>query len=143
MNERQFDYPSGRLTRRRSRKVADAAPIFEPTDTMRPATAPQTQIPCEVLLPAPIESEILAVLDSAVDGETIAMTYQRREHELRGVFARLTVAESRGLQRRLSIPAPGDVLAARFNGMIAERCQRLLAFLGDARRREALGRRQG
>ena len=62
----------------------------------------------------------------------------RKEHELGSVFMRLTVLEAWKLHKRLSIPAKDDALATAFGRLIEERRARLLAFLGDARRRAAL-----
>jgi hypothetical protein len=84
------------------------------------------------------ERELQAALGSELPGETIAMAYQRREHELCALFASLSVAEARALHRRLMTPHPDDLFATTFQRMIAERRHRLLVFLGDARRREAV-----
>jgi len=100
--------------------------------------------PCEVGIPREIESAILAVLEGPVGfGETIETTFRRKEHELGALFAKLTVIECRALHKRLENPKAGDALALRFGAMISVRRARLLAFLQDARRREAIvgGRR--
>jgi len=73
--------------------------------------------------------------------ETAAVGFARKEAELRQVMSLLTVAESRALQSRLSNPKPGDQLAELFMRMTADRRARLINFLADARRREALARR--
>ena len=61
-----------------------------------------------------------------------------KEHEIGSLFIRLTVLEAWTLHKRLSNPAVGDPLAAAFARLVIERRSRLLAFLGDARRRAAL-----
>jgi hypothetical protein len=92
----------------------------------------------EVGIPREIESAILAVLEGPVGfGETIETTFRRKEHELGALFAKLTVVECRALHKRLDNPQAGDALALRFGAMISVRRARLLAFLQDARRREA------
>ena len=65
--------------------------------------------------------------------------FRRKEHDLGALFARLTVLECRVLHKRLSNPAPDDQLASAFSRLVLERRGRLLMYLADARRREALG----
>ena len=100
-----------------------------------------------VLAPAPAlsgirpetERALLAVLESAAQpGETIDAHGRRKERELGALFATASVFEARALHGRLSNPKPGDALATRFARMIVERRHRLLQFLADARRREAI-----
>jgi hypothetical protein len=85
-----------------------------------------------------IDAAIVAVFDRAVSGETIAMSYARRERELRALFERLTPDACRVLSRRLEAKVPGDQVAEHFGRMVAERRQRLVSYLDDARRREAV-----
>ena len=88
------------------------------------------------------DAALIGVLDSpAAPGETCRDQFARKEVALRAAFASLSVATQRALHRRLSAAAPGDVLAERFSRLAADRRARLLAFLGDARRREALNAR--
>jgi len=88
-----------------------------------------------------LDARMLAILASGpAHGETLDAAFRRKEHELGAVFARLSVAESRALHRRLSVPAQDDLVAARFGQLIVERRGRLLAFLADARRREAIAK---
>jgi hypothetical protein len=70
-------------------------------------------------------------------GETIAHSFQTKEHDLGALFAVLTIAEARALYRRLSAPTADDALAVAFDRLTRDRRARLLAFLADARRREA------
>lgn len=85
------------------------------------------------------EAEIEAVLAAPIEG-AVAAGYQRKEEALRAELGRLTVAESRALAARLRRARPDDPIAALFGRMTAERRGRLLGFLDDARRREAVGR---
>ena len=86
-----------------------------------------------------LERAIANVLDGRPAlGETIDAAFRRKEYELGTVFARLSVIQAHMLLKRFSNPRAGDELAAKFGTMIAIRRSRLLAFLGDARRREAL-----
>ncbi len=83
----------------------------------------------------------LAILDGApLDGETIDGAFRRKERELGAAFAELGALDARTMHARLAHPRSGDVLAARFSRLVVERRGRLLAFLADARRREALRR---
>jgi hypothetical protein len=50
----------------------------------------------------------------------------------------LTIADARELHRRFSNAATDDALATSFKRLIGERRARLLAFLADARRRNAI-----
>jgi hypothetical protein len=85
------------------------------------------------------ECEILAVLDAPANvGEAAEAAFRRKERELGAVFATLTTLESRALHTRLSNPKPDDAMAMRFVRLVADRRARLLAFLADARRREAI-----
>jgi len=85
-----------------------------------------------------LEMEILAVLDAPPEAhEQIAFAFQRKERELRALFDRLTVKDSRELVRRLTLRMTGDRIAERMERLNADRRYRLIAFLGDARRREA------
>jgi hypothetical protein len=89
--------------------------------------------------PVALEVEILSVLTtSPLPCEQLAFAFKRKEQELGALFARLSVADSRELHRRCTVVLDGDELAARFRRLVAERQARLLAFLADARRREAM-----
>jgi hypothetical protein len=71
-----------------------------------------------------------------ITDESAAAGHARKEAELKAVFARVSAVESRALHTRL---ARGDDELARLIGrMVPERRLRLLAFIADARRREAL-----
>lgn len=90
-------------------------------------------------LPPEVELRLRTILQTGIrPGETLNAGYQRLEHELGAQLATLTVLQSRALHRRLANPGPGDALASAFQRLIPPRRGRLLAFLADARRREAL-----
>ncbi len=95
--------------------------------------------PLRVWRTVSLEAEIAAVLDAPpLPGEQLAAAFRRKELTLGDLFARLTVAEARELHRRFTCSLADDALAVRFNRLVSERRARLLAFLADARRREAL-----
>jgi len=124
-----------------------AAPTTAPSSLVStPAATPAPAINVGPALAPPVsdvspehERDILAVLDApATIGEAAASLFRRKEHELRTVFARLSVPESHALDKRLSSPNADDAIAARFSRLVVERRSRLIAFLADARRREAI-----
>jgi hypothetical protein len=79
------------------------------------------------------------VLESPQEyGETIEVAFRRKEQALVSLFAALGPRDALALHARLSSPREGDALAARFARLVRERRDRLLAFLADARRREAV-----
>ena len=101
--------------------------------------APRT--PVAGIVSSAAERTLLAILDApAQPGETLHAAYRRKERELGTAFAGLAVSEARALSRRLTTPRADDALALKFSRLVADRRGRLLAFLGDARRREALAR---
>ena len=81
----------------------------------------------------------IAIIEAPLElGETALVGWAKKEAELRAAFAALTVMEARSLQSRLSNPRSGDQLGAAFMRMTYERRARLISFLADARRRDAL-----
>jgi hypothetical protein len=87
------------------------------------------------------EHEIIAALDQgAAPGERTADAFRRKEHVVGNLFASLSVDDSRSLHRRLTNPTQEDPIAIRMNRLTPERKGRLIAFLGDARRRAALAK---
>lgn len=86
---------------------------------------------CDVALLAILEAPLRA-------SETAAAGFARKELELRRVLGTLSVIESRSLQSRLSYPKSVDAVAQAFQRLTGERRARLLAFIADARRRQAL-----
>jgi hypothetical protein len=88
-----------------------------------------------------VERALIAILESAPGSdETLDFAFRRKEHAVGAMFAALPTQEARLLHRRLSQPIAGDRLAELFHRLVVDRRVRLLAFLGDARRREALAR---
>jgi hypothetical protein len=86
-----------------------------------------------------LEAEILEVLtEPALPGEQLAFAFKQKEQRLGELFASLNVADSRELHRRCTLGLPGDLLAAGFRRLVSDRQSRLLAFLADARRRQAV-----
>ena len=83
------------------------------------------------------EDALVAVLTAPIAG-SVAAAYQQKEAAIRGELERLPAAECRVLAERLRRARPGDQLAALFGRMTVERRGRLLAYLDDARRREAV-----
>ena len=93
----------------------------------------------EDTLPDGFEARLLRILtDSSHLGETIEAVFRRKEQALGSMFASLSGQVSRSLHARLDTPRNGDKLAAQFQRLVQDRRQRLLAFLGDGRRREAV-----
>jgi hypothetical protein len=86
-----------------------------------------------------LEQAILAALDASPSAsETMLAGFQRKERALVQLFAQLSVSDARTLHRRLTLPVDSDPIASRFARLISERRARLIAFLADARRREAI-----
>ncbi len=120
-----------------------AEPSLAATSTAAAAERAPRKPAIEIVSPA-AEHALLAILEApAQPGETLYVAYRRKERELGIAFAKLAVSEARALLRRLMTPRADDVLALRFSRLVADRRHRLLAFLGDARRREALARMVG
>lgn len=84
------------------------------------------------------ETELLAILRRPVGPGQARDGHMEKEREIGAVFARMSVAEAMALYKRLTFKLPGDVIVEAFARLIEERRARLLAFLGDARRRAAL-----
>jgi hypothetical protein len=107
----------------------------------------EAQTPAPVGVPrttVSLEREIINALEEKpLPGERIADAFQRKERVVGSLFASLSVDDARSLHRRLCIPGKDDVIAARLARLTPERRARLIAFLGDARRRAALGARKG
>ncbi|HEU0033131.1 MAG TPA: hypothetical protein VFQ53_21005 [Kofleriaceae bacterium] len=85
------------------------------------------------------EAELLQLLLAPLrDGETATQGHDRKEREVGAWFAQLAPIDAFQLHRRLANPRSDDALAAAFGRMIPARRLRLLAFLGDAKRRAAM-----
>ena len=111
----------------------------EPAADLNVRRGPTLVTIADVSIPAEIETQLTQILASSpVLGETLELAYKRKEHEIGSVFARLSALESRTLHERLTLARQDDALATQFSRLIETRRLRLLAFLNDARRREAL-----
>ena len=89
---------------------------------------------------AAIDAALIAILDAPLRlGETALIGYARKEAEMLRILASLTVAESRALHARLVVAQPDDPLGGKLARFTADRRNRLVHFLADARRREAVG----
>jgi hypothetical protein len=110
------------------------APIEEgPPSTSQVLHVPIGSIPHE------IEAKILAVLHRPRQlDESYAESSANRETELGALFAELDVTRAFHLRRRLETACADDPLWSSFQRLVVNRRQRLLRFLGDARRRSAL-----
>lgn len=119
-----------------ARPPADA-PVLRLVDPAPPIAAlPRSVVNAQLAS----DAEILGVLATpAVAGESTDAFHRRKEHLLGALFAALGAAEADALHERLSTtPRADDRVAAQFGRLVHERRERLLAFLGDARRREAI-----
>lgn len=125
-----------------------AKPALRPADApvlrLVDPTPPIAALPRSVVTPPICEldrdAEILAVLATpSVASESTDAYHRRKEHLLGALFAALGAAEADALHGRLSTtPRADDRVAAQFGRLVLERRERLLAFLGDVRRREAI-----
>jgi len=115
------------------RKVQLATPssIWSPAPHVAAHTVPEP--PLDHLL-APIHE---IVLRPSRAGETVMVAHARKEGDLRDLFARLSIVEARALHRRLERASTGDSIAVLFQRLAPDRRRRLVAFLADARRRDA------
>jgi hypothetical protein len=115
-----------------------------PAQPARPRVATETAAPAAPAVSlhgGELDDKLLAVLTAPASAlETALACFERKERELTRLFAALSAIESRALHLRLVQPRAGDALATRFAHFTVERRVRLLTFLADARRREALRR---
>ena len=124
--------------------------IFSPAVRVRPPNTqnprghefrslPESKSSRIVARPPSKDASWIAIIEAPLEpGETAMVGFARKEAELRNSFAALSVMESRSLHARLANPRSGDTLVAAFMRMTADRRARLINFLSDARRREAL-----
>jgi hypothetical protein len=92
-------------------------------------------------IPPPVqrEAEIVAIVSAPLTGGA-TVGYAQKEALLRDVLEELSHAESRTLALRIRQGSPEDPLTPPFQRWTAERRARIVAFLEDSRRREALRR---
>ena len=84
---------------------------------------------------------MIDVIDRPVDAaEGHQLGNDRKERQLRDLFAALSLREALEVRKRLAAARSGDRLAASFQRLVVERRGRLIAFLADAGRRAALAR---
>ena len=113
----------------------------------------QPQVPDRIVLDAPravatpaapppsseLEDRLIAILESPPHAnEMIAACFARKEAELGNVLATIDVDSARALHKRLTTFAGEDRLVTAFNRLTADRRQRLIVYLADARRRAAI-----
>ena len=125
-----------------SKSISFATPNVSPPATVRPNALASRRAAVSIKRATPVSSEVplIAILDRPLGkGEPASIGFARKEHDLIAAFAKLTVLEARAIHARLTINAPDDVLAAKFALLTVDRRTRLLYFLADARRREAVG----
>jgi hypothetical protein len=118
------------------RELRETFGIWEPTSgANRPTTdAVRRGQAIPASLPEPIEAEIAAVLAQPLaPGETYQQGHDRRERELRRLFAGLAVMPRYALRRRLERDGNDDALAAAFRRLVIERRLRLIAVLASPR----------
>ncbi|MBL0214436.1 MAG: hypothetical protein IPQ07_11165 [Myxococcales bacterium] len=126
--------------------VMHIVPVTEVAKPTPPVVVEPSAAPASAPRPAPpslpmdeLDRGFLAVLDeTAASGESAEVLFRRKEHMLGTMFAALPAPAALALHKRLTSPAPGDLLSVRFSRLVAERRGRLLAFLADAPRREAV-----
>ena len=124
-----------------SKSIFFATPNVSPP-AVRPNALASRRAAVSTKRATPVSSEVplIAILDRPLGkGEPASIGFARKEHDLIAAFAKLTVLEARAIHARLTINAPDDVLAAKFALLTVDRRTRLLYFLADARRREAVG----
>jgi hypothetical protein len=111
-------------------------PITLARGTVPPAAVEEVRVVVETSALAPdVEQRVIAILRADREGgETIELTYKRKENELASVFAGLTQARARALHARLLAAHQDDALASSFARLVEARRIRLMAFLLTARR---------
>ena len=114
-------------------------PTIVRMSTIHEPTGPAPKRVPEAIVPRSVELRIAAAFaDQPRMGETIEVAFRRKEHALVCAFALLVPLEARALHRRFSQPVTGDPLAASFARLTADRRARLLSYLEDTRRRQAV-----
>lgn len=89
----------------------------------------------------PIDALLIAILEAPLGaGASTQACFVRKERELAEIFATLGGAASLAMQSRLTRCSPGDELAAKFARLTSDRRARLVHYLADVTRREALAR---
>lgn len=91
-------------------------------------------------LPVVIEQELIAILEAPAPAHlTSSHAFKLREEALLFVMSALTIAQSKRLHTRLVAQMSDDALAAAFQlRLVGDRRNRILQFLAQAPRRQAL-----
>lgn len=127
------------LPTRRPRRAAPQETICAPAPVSLVPVIAETHS----ALPKPIalEDAIIAALDAPAEPhERPSEVFRRKELAVGELFAALSIIDAYVLHKRLSVRQAGDPIASRFGRLVADRQQRLMEFLGDARRRAAFAR---
>jgi hypothetical protein len=110
-----------------------------PSATGTPSQTSAAVVQTPRLIASSHDARLIAIIEAPIGAfECANVGFARKERELRAAFAALPILDQRALHARLSNPRTGDLLSEKFHCMTCERRTRLLAFLGDARRRAAL-----
>jgi len=125
------DTLDAQLSTMRRREARHAHTIWEPASAGEPAAAADA-------VAIPIEAAIIEAIVRPIEpGEMHRAGNDRKERELLALLDTLTPVQALALRRRLANGRAGDPMVAAFARLIAERRNRVLAFLDDARRRAA------
>lgn len=127
---------------------AAPAPHAEPSVAPEPsrlalrAARPVVEAPRPALdaLPAEIEVELIAILEAPAPAHlTSSHAFKLREEALLFVMSALSIAQSKRLHTRLVAQMSDDTLATAFHlRLVGDRRNRILLFLSQAPRRQAL-----
>jgi hypothetical protein len=139
----------GRLAQLRAVEAgpALAAPVDKPrrieiVSDSTVCTPPQADDATPVVEPQLPQEVVDAVMDALraplQPGATAQMANALKEQAIGMLLDQLTVSESRWLRKRLIRKDPSDALSKEFSLLMHERQQRLLQFLADAPRRDAI-----
>jgi hypothetical protein len=124
---------SNTIKARLQRSADDRDAIWTPA----PATPAPVAVPAS--LPDGFEAEIVALIHAPrAEGETAHDGHRRKEQAIGAWFDVLTTVQARALHARLVRPRGEDALATAFGRFARERQERLLAFLADTARRQAM-----
>ncbi len=117
------------------RAEAEAGPSLAaeapPLRAVRPA-------PSHALSAAQVGALVQIITRPLEPGVTAQAGHAGKEHELRQFIDTLTSGEALALHTRLRVAAAGDEVVVAFARLLGERRDRLMAYLGDSRRRAAL-----
>ena len=118
---------------RRLEVMSDSTVWTSPQGDDAATAADEPQLPQEV-----VDAVMNALRAPLQPGATAQMANALKEQAIGTLLDQLTVDESRWLRKRLSRKDPSDALCKEFSMLMLERQQRLLQFLADAPRRDAI-----